>query len=750
MTKTRLAAALCAGLLMACPPPQDPCIFGDEPSCDGGTAPPPDLCNSVDEALTDDQCKLTLGATLSDRYIGANGDQDYYSVKLGALTARSLLHVTGGYGVPATPVNFAINVLNVDLATRQTTTSVAREIDRHGQAAPKPVDIIVPFSQSNADLIILVGDEGLPQQPYDVRNPYALKVETLENPDANEPNDATPTTINVTTSGAEATGQGTGMLATDDDLDKFTFTVPTAGGARRILYLRVTAPKLTPAAPYRLAYRLLNAAGTPVAEGQMANEFLAADLATARLVTPGQAYTLEVFGYRSMNTVGPIPGDLRPESRYTVDLRFMDDQDTFEGTTGNDTLATARATPLNVGGSVTINGRIAYVPDPDWYAVTLGANPNATVLSVRLRPGTGGGRFAALPGQVDRQLRITMPVAVGANAAERQNNCKTDRAVCPKSFDPQDVQAQQLVDSLCSSFDPPHCLMSERLEAQRWANLRNFDANIPVPPHPSNPVTYYVIVQDDGQDWADDVNYDLEIRWLADADDTARLASLAQVTTVTENASFPNPPAAGEVSGELTFGYGRVLNNDLMQGEGVRAPDDYDAFATDFDRFQFNFPAVAAPLDRTWTLQWVIQNNDAGVAPGDLVLEASFCNGALLADGGCGITRNIGWIPGRVEPWYSSFFADRTVIWDKQVVGNTTVVTAQPAGCFCIEPRSLTAGTMFASVGAVDRVSSEPIRYTVRMGLAPYPGSYTADGGTVSCPAAPGDGGAGCGFTGAP
>lgn len=750
MTQTRLAAALCAGLLLACPPAVEPCVFGDEPSCDAGTAPPPDVCNSVEEALTDDQCKLTPGTTLADRYVGHNGDQDYYSVKLGALTPRSLLHVTGGYGVPATPVNFAVNVLNVDLTTRQTTTSVAREIDRHGQAAPRPVDIIVPFSQSNADLIILVGDEGVLQNPpFDVRNPYALMVETLENPDANEPNDTTPTTINVTTSGAEATGQSTGMLATDDDLDKFTFTVPAAGGARRILYLHLTAAKLTPAAPYRLAYRLINAAGTPVAEGQMANEFLAADLATARLVTPGETYTLEVFGYRSMNTTGPIPGDLRPESRYTVDLRFMDDQDTFEGTTGNDTLATARPTPLTLGGSTSINGRIAYVPDPDWYAVSIPANANATVLSVRLRPGTGGGRFPPLSLPPDRQLRVTLPVSVGANAAERQNNCKTDRAVCPKSFDPQDVQAQQLVDSLCSSFDPPHCLMSERLEAQRWANLRNFDANIPVPPH-AGTLTYYVIVQDEGQDWADDLNYDLEIRWLADPDDTARLGAPAQVTNVTENASFPDPPATGEVSGELTFGYGRVVNHDLSRGEGIRAPDDYDAWPTDFDRFQFNFPAVAAPYDRTWTLQWIIQNNDAGVAPGDLILEAQFCNGALLADGGCGITRNIGFISGRVEPWYSSSFTDRAVIWDKQVVGNTTVVTAQPAGCFCVEPRSMVAGAMFANVGAVDRVSPDPIRYTVRMGLAPYPASYVSDGGTVSCPLVPTDGGAGCGFTGAP
>jgi hypothetical protein len=291
--------------------------------------------------------------------------------------------------------------------------------------------------------------------------------------------------------------------------------------------------------------------------------------------------------------------------------------------------------------------------------------------------------------------------------------------------------------------------MSERLEAQRWANLRNFDSNIPVPPH-AGTLTYYVVVQDEGQNFADDLNYDLRISWLADPDDTARLASPAQVTTLTENASFPNPPTAGEVTGELTHGYGRVVNHDLSQGEGIRAPDDYDAVSTDYDRFQFNLPAVATPFDRTWTLQWVIDNGDAGTAAADLILEAQFCNGAVLPDGGCGITRGIGWIPGRLQPWYSGNFEDRAVIWDKQVVGNTTVVTAQPSGCFCIEPRSMQAGTMFANVGAVDRVRPDPIRYTVRMGLAPYPATYSQDGGIVSCPVVPVDGGSGCGFTGVP
>src|SRR6185503_15651774 len=131
-------------LLAACPGGAPPCETGAEESCPLDE-PPPDVCNSREEALSDPACALTLGQARLD-FLSFSGDQDWFSAKLpGDLTARSLLHVLGGYGAPNTPVSLSLNVLREDGAA-----SIAHEVDKHGAAAPRPVDIILPFSEANA------------------------------------------------------------------------------------------------------------------------------------------------------------------------------------------------------------------------------------------------------------------------------------------------------------------------------------------------------------------------------------------------------------------------------------------------------------------------------------------------------------------------------------------------------------------------------------------------------------------------
>ncbi|MBS1149916.1 MAG: hypothetical protein H6Q89_1614 [Myxococcaceae bacterium] len=78
----------------------------------------------------------------------------------------------------------------------------------------------------------------------------------------------------------------------------------------------------------------------------------------------------------------------------------------------------------------------------------------------------------------------------------------------------------------------------------------------------------------------------------------------------------------------------------------------------------------------------------------------------------------------------------------------STVVTAQPLGCFCMEGRFMSSGHFFVKVGGVDRNRDEPTYYTVRQSLAPYPPpSITIDGGAFNCPSAAVDGGS-CRFAG--
>src|SRR5258708_471849 len=99
-----LALAVTAALFAACtpaPPPCDP----DFDECDGGTPPPPDVCNDRNEAMTNPDCALPAcpkpdggGGTYKQAFISFSGDQDFYLLKTGTLTPRSLVHVQGGYG----------------------------------------------------------------------------------------------------------------------------------------------------------------------------------------------------------------------------------------------------------------------------------------------------------------------------------------------------------------------------------------------------------------------------------------------------------------------------------------------------------------------------------------------------------------------------------------------------------------------------------------------------------------------------
>ncbi len=735
MTKTSwIAIATPVFLLCACSPP--PMCNPEEEICDTDAGPPPDICNTKEEALSDTRCHIpvnTDGGLYG--YISVAQDSDFYLAQMPTLDNRSLVHIVAAYGAPATPVNLAVSVLKEDGVT-----GLARKIDKHGAAAPRPVDIVFPYSESNAKLLVVLSDEQASTRVLiDEKNEYFVKAEVIQNPDLNEPNDTTPTRIMLTASGGMETGQGKGALATDDDVDKFVFTAPSTG--RKILYLHITAPKLTPQALARVAYKLFDPTGKPVSEGQALNEFVPVDLATARLLTGGD-YTLEIRGYKPSSSTAVIPGDLR--LLYTVDVQIMDDLDTQEP---NDSVAAPRVVALGYGAGTSITGRLGYVPDPDVFAFDLAATGNAGVLHYRLRfNATQTGRFPPLAPVSDRQVRVVTQVNSGTLAQSR-NDCKTSSAVCPKGYSGalDTAQAQLLVEGLCDGQDPPWCLRSERTEDPQWMNLRNMEGTIPVPGHAAV-ARYFLFVQDDGNNYADDRDYTLEVTYEADPDETTRAASLFETSALVENASFPVPVGAG-VTGNLSHGYGRIIDNRVDQGQGVRGPNDYDAVPSDVDRFEFTLPALAVPQDRTWALEWELSHLDAGSPPSSIALDVSFCSLGTLPDGGCmGIQRVMAYSGDTLSPWYSGAQMDRGVLWTRTVGANSTTITAQPHGCFCIDPRTMSSGHFLISVGAIDRNRYDPTVFTVRQSLAPYPpASFMFDGGSVTCPTVA-DGGASCRF----
>jgi hypothetical protein len=727
---------------------------GDGGPSDGGPDAIVDRCNSREEALSQAQCELTLGQELQ-AYISEERDQDWYSVRIPATAnPRTLVRVTAGYLAQSTAVNLAVGLLREDGQV-----SLARKVDAHGQGAPRPVEIILPFSEPNARLLLLLADEpAIPSRPnFDARSPYFVKVEVLDNPDVNEPNDtaqaATPLTL--TPQGGAQTATTTGYLATAGDVDRYSFNV----AINKVAYVRVHAAELTPPPAYRLSYVLVRPDGTAEAEGRVPNATVAADLATARKVKTAGNWTVVVQGYRPANDTGTVPGDLRLQ--YTVDVRVLDELDAQDTNGDNDTVAKALVRTIGgaPGSSTTFTGRIGAVPDPDWFGVDVPASNEPTVLHYRLTWDSGNGRFPPLPGLQDRQVRVLTFVTTGGTVSDWRVSCVSDPVACPKGY-AEAPGARALVESYCTSPTlSPMCLQSAREEEPtRFATLRNFEGAIPVPPRTTT-LRYHFLVQDDGNNWADDRDYTLRVSWQDDPDDTARYSGNTEQPTPLTLAedtgnTFPNPPGnATALNGVLTHGYGRLQVDDRDEGRGVRGPADYDAIASDVDSYTLALPGgLPEPLDRTWEIQWTVQNLPDGGLPHGLALDLTFCDGnrpdggascTPVTTGSRGAPLTLSYRPDPLRAWHtpSGSLSGLQPLYTRQVTGGSTVFTVAPYACSCLEPRFIRGGTVRVDVSATEREDYERVNYSVRTAHADYPKGYGADGGMRLCPAPRQDGG---------
>lgn len=728
---TRLAGLVGLFLVTGCPQQMQPCVEGDEPTCDGGTLPS-DGCNSPEEAKSNPSCRLTLCQDL-EAFISTvpdgGADVDFYVVTLpGDLTAQSLLQVRGGYGgVPQTAVNFSLNVLQAQPDGGFATVATGND-RRMGAATPKSVDIVQPFSQSNAELLIRVSDVGGVVQPrVDNRNPYKLSVCTLTNPDQNEPNDTTPTPVQLTANGGVQTGTSSGYLATNDDKDVFSFAV---SGPRQIIYMRVSSMmmNLMPPLAYRLAYVLKDPMGRPVSEGQMDNEFLQVDLSTARLAPMDGTYTVELFGFKTPQQMTPALGDIR--LKYDLELRVMPDLDMNEGSMGNDTAANARSVNLALNAPTTLTGRLSYVPDADWFRLVLPGGRGTATLRYELLPVGSGGRFPPLSTIPSRQIRVIQEITTGMTLQDQQTNCANNAAVCPRSFSDPTMGTGALVTSLCrSGVNPPQCLLAERNEEFQLPPFRaqkNFVGALPVPP---NVTSLLFVYSDPGRGrikWADDVPWSIRVTLESDPDETPPVRG--PVTLSTANA---------EVSGVLTHGYGGLTEEfeDLNEGRGIRGPNDYDATTTDRDTFLFNYGGATGT--QSWAFEFLVGDVDGGGRPaGTFGVELNFCESRF--DGGCAGGRRA-LIPqfNGFAPWYvtSPTLADTRVHFTQSRVGNATLIRVEPVACSCISAARVASMQLEMTAIAVDRTANDPIPYTIRQRIGAYPTNFTSpDGGAATCP----------------
>ncbi len=737
-----LAVAAVSVVLFACPAPPLKCDPEVDDCDDGGV--PPDICNSAVEATTNPLCKAVVGEGCPAARMGQDAgiiyggittlldggrDTDYYFAQLpDGLNARCLLHVSAGYSVPQTAVNLSVNVLKEDQ-----TQSIMAGIDRHGAAAPKFVDLITPFTQSGAKIFVQLADEAATvQNKVDNRNQYSLRIEVSENPDPNEPNETTATAIPLTASGDGVEGKSFGYLATADDVDTYSFDV--ASGGRQIIYLAITSPtaNLQPPVPYKLSYSLLDPTGVQISEGVMENEFLQIDLRTARLLTKPGTCKLIIKGYKPDGSTASVLGDLR--LRYDVDVRVIPDLDMREPNDGVDTAQTINL----INGLTQIKGRIAYVADEEWFKFVVPPSGTARTLRYEITVAMGGGRFPPLSAVATRQARLVTQVNTGMTAQDRKTNCKNDPTVCPRSFADINSSEGQLVGELCGVADPPQCLWGERNEEAQiggFKDLQNFVGAVPVP---NAGTTYFLSFRDQGArlvKYADDREWTMNIVLVDDPDEQSRAGGPAVYTLGSSALDAP---------GAISFGYGLVLDPfNLNSGQGVRGPNDYDAYETDKDLFQFNYPAGAMG-DQLWGLQWIINNNtDGGRAPGDIALEVTLCGTASGGDGGfCGAQSRFiyGATLGAITPWYlPTLEANRRILFTKMVTPATTVFTATPESCTCFAGSKVSpAGKFYVNVTGVNRVSNDPIQYTLRQTVATYPN------GNPNCPVTDG----GCKFAG--
>ena len=724
---------------------------------------PPNVCTSAQVALTNPDCQLTLGEWKYG-YIAQLQEQAWYSVNVGtAVDARTIAHIIAGYfppgdvdgGVPDcssvdggfnTAVNLTMNVLKQDGET-----SLVNASDKHGTACPSPMNITFKYSVPDTSLVIILQDDL--GNKVDTKHEYSIMADVLEDPDTNEPNDtpqtATPIQLSANPGGGQ-TGQNGGYLATPGDVDYYSVVSPGAGN---VLWLEIAQDPSVPSPPphqYRLEYYVYGPDGvTQLAQGyaQAGSQFSASQVVIGDAILLNQAgpYYIAVLGYSDANTVGAVPGDL--SFKYLVKTIIVPLQDPAEP---NNTFAAAYAvnggTAIPVGSNATVTGRTSYVGDADWYAVTLAPNPALALLHYKLTPGTTGGRFPALPTTPSRTLFVY------TQTPDTTSCLAQDPTVCLISADGGTALA--IAESSCAE-SPSKCLQSYRLEVLPQpdggipflSNLKNFEANLQVPPHAAA-VTYYFFLQAVGFDpsnnngyWADDKDYSVLFEHVAEPDVLEAIPDPTRMATL--NAA-PGLLVAGPVY--LSYGLGQ-LNPGHTINDVIFGPEDYDGRGNDVDSYQISLPFGT---EQAWQISWSIPSTDGTNPDYDLGFTLSFCD--TNVDAGTGsppcyamVTApqdnssnqlGFGYTDAKIDSWWNpnATIIPDEIAYTQTVSGGVVTTTVLPYACFCFEPRFVNATNtsyFLMNIFPVNRTSWNLVPYTVTTGYSAYP---SVASGTTMCP----------------
>ncbi len=695
-------ALLCLGLV-ACPEEKSEPDAGEPPSV-------ADTCDSAEAAAAGEACRLALGEERQG-HISPLSDVDWYAIDVPEpLPARALLTVTAQYRVPATPVTLVVNLLRADGVS-----SLGLATDPRPRGAPGPAQVVArlqpPLGPGAGRYFVVVShDTGADDPAADRKNPYFLTASLTSDPDVNEPNDQTPSTIAL---GACGTATAQGALSTAGDVDLFSFELQPCQG-RTILQLSLTAPASS--AGIRASYALEGPDG-PVAMDNATNPFTAQKLLTARLV-PAGSYTLRVQGYKAPTETRDPPGD--PSFIYDLSLALFPDADANEGASGNDSLTNATDAGLSLGGVArTFTGRLSYVGDQDLFEI---ANPGSRArLHYRLRYSGAPGRFESVPTLQPRDLEVFTATATA-------NDC---RANCPNG--------NGEASGWCARSQ---CLWQRRVE-EATVDFGNFEGQVQLAA--SGPL--YLKVGYQGSEGADDQEYTLVLSLNPDTADEA------SGPHDRDNAIVVNLPN----DGTTTLGHGRGARSPNLAPNELeaiaRGPSDYDA-VDDTDFFEMRFqplrpppppdggmPEDAGVLDHTLTLAWLIppaQGQRTGERSHDLGMRLHFCE-----DPACErviTTRGfLGYKAGTAQVWYHQ--ANLGI--DGGIAPQEAYELDQNAGsfgmrevmCTCIDAKYAAAGKFWVELQAHNRASYDDAQVKLSMSVGPYPPTVTDDeGNTFQCP----------------
>ena len=582
MIRSSLLPSTLAGLLAlslaACSKTPTP------PVTDAGP-PPVDTCNTADTAKDDPTCQLALDGDPVKGFIYPAGDRDWYHLKLpAALPARPLLNVHTGYSAPSSPVTLTANIIGTD---GQTSLGTGEDPRLHGEPTVFDVVVRLDAAAAGSDYYVLMQDDASDNDDpahgdFDRKNGYTLTASVSSDPDVHEPNDteATATGLSV---GEASQASIDGALATTGDEDYYLLDVATTA-SRPILYIDLTAPALTPAPLTRVSFVLYPQGDKlhPIAQGSSKSPVGKQEVATARLLPGGGKYVLVVKGNKERDTDPPPAGDIRLV--YTLKSQVFPDLDSNEP---NDDITRSTGAVLAIGDTKIFQGRIAYVPDADWYAIDVAGSTQNSRLAYTVSFPSGGdpGRFPATDA-TEIHSKILNVVTTPSSLSDCITNCPGD---------PQ-IKADYCGRSISQ------CARSVRYENTMFSNLENFLGVVPVPARPGL-ARYYINIQPRSLDAANDQLYELKVQILPETpdelsayrDSPAGAATLGMPWLSTYN---PDPGTGLTVSGQIS--YGLLPRSDSTPADNnpllPKAPPDYDA-KNDADLYELVLPP-ADPLPR--------------------------------------------------------------------------------------------------------------------------------------------------------